>query len=330
MCLALLFIAASFGHADATTGTDLKNGWLYFAQSDYQRGQIYRMRPDGSERRQLTHVARWAMDPTLNTDGTLMAFVHNNQGVGELYLLDPDGSNLRSLAIRLPAEKGALIGFRYTRFTPDGTRLVFVLRYLQRFADTEGTWYIPHPQRGNIIYQVNRDGTHLSEIARENGHITGLAFSADGRQLLWAARNAKECHALRTLTLHPRHLQSTPLAGPAHLTLTATGPWLVKYLPDYYSRGGKLTDLATGASYPVNVRAGRFDALTEDEEVCISPDGRSYVSTRMGYYSIATEIHLTLMADPHTTRLIYNFQSGNGYIWAIAGLYWASEKVEKK
>lgn len=321
----LLLTIAVFGRAvePAKPDQSQKSGWIYFAQSDYQRGQIYRMRPDGSERQQLTHVTQWAMDPILNTDGTMMSFSHNNQGQAELYLMNPDGSNPRRLAINLLVEKDALIGFRYIRFTPDGKCLIFVQQYLQRLEDTEGIWYLPHPRRGNIIYQVNLDGTHLREITRENGHVTGLVFSADGKQLLWTARDIENRYALRTLILQSRHLQSTPLDGPAHLVATITGLWLVRYLPYTHERGGKLINLATGASYPVNVRSGRFDALTEDEEVCISPDNRYYASTRAE--GISTEVYLTPLADPIATRLIYSYKSGDGYIWAISGLCWTSE-----
>src|ERR1700750_2321490 len=57
--------------------------------------QVYSIRPDGSGRRQLTHVPKGAMagDPSVSPNGRTVAYVTDKRGAFELWLMRADGGH---------------------------------------------------------------------------------------------------------------------------------------------------------------------------------------------------------------------------------------------
>ena len=75
-------------------------------------------RADGSERRNITNDPANDWGPDWSPDGRTIAFNSDRNG-GRLrgYLVDPDGSNLRSIDVDA--------WFEYPSFSPDGMKIAF-------------------------------------------------------------------------------------------------------------------------------------------------------------------------------------------------------------
>ena len=108
--------------------------WLYYngeqAATRPGHAQIFRMRPDGSGREQLTHDARVNWFPHLSPDGNHMAYISFPEGtLGHpadkaviLRLAAPDGSGTSDL----DAFNGGQGSINVPSWAPDSTRLAYV------------------------------------------------------------------------------------------------------------------------------------------------------------------------------------------------------------
>jgi Tol biopolymer transport system component/DNA-binding winged helix-turn-helix (wHTH) protein len=95
--------------------------YLVFDQdenSSYKGRNIWRMRPDGSERKQLTFGESGNTQPTLSPDGRMIAFVSYRTGKSQLWRMDIDGGGLMQLT-ELPHN------ISKPRFTHNGQYIYF-------------------------------------------------------------------------------------------------------------------------------------------------------------------------------------------------------------
>jgi len=71
--------------------------WVAFATGQGQQEDIYVVRTDGSELRQLTNNAARDRMPRWSPDGRLITFVSNSTGSDQIWSIRPDGSDLRQV-----------------------------------------------------------------------------------------------------------------------------------------------------------------------------------------------------------------------------------------
>ncbi len=164
---------------------------LAFSQAD-PRGslQLYLIDADGSHLTQLTHfaAAQNAAQPTWSPDGTRIAFtffgignVPNQGEVNTSVNLDVIGVNGSGLATLLSSgqSSGYDTHYLFPAWSPNGSRIAYVLDP-------------PEPSGGENQYQVwlvNPDGSHRTEIFRQNGCCIGAgiyagpAWSPDGTRI---------------------------------------------------------------------------------------------------------------------------------------------------
>lgn len=79
--------------------------------------QIYSMKADGSDVRQLTNLQDDSYGPSYSPDGKLIAFAHGGGGKSDVYLMAIDGSGARPLTI-----DG--LDNSHPHWSPDGRRVV--------------------------------------------------------------------------------------------------------------------------------------------------------------------------------------------------------------
>ena len=91
------------------------------ASASYASFDIYSMKPDGSDVRQLTHATDgiWNASPAWSPDGNQIAFQSTQDGNWEIYRMNADGSNVQ----RLTYEENATD--EYPCWSADGTKIVF-------------------------------------------------------------------------------------------------------------------------------------------------------------------------------------------------------------
>ena len=80
--------------------------------------QIYSMRADGSDVRQLTDLQGDSYGPSYSPDGKLVAFAHGSGGKSDIYLMSTDESGARPLTT-----DG--LDNSHPHWSPDGRRIVF-------------------------------------------------------------------------------------------------------------------------------------------------------------------------------------------------------------
>jgi Tol biopolymer transport system component len=189
--LALLCLVPS-SRVGATVPGD--NGRIAF-QADTGTGyQIYTLRPNGHDLRQITHVSVNAQGPEWSPDGRLIAFEHQSAMCASVAIMNADGTDLIDI---LPPSSNLCEGA--PSFTPDGKRIVFEQFNLDTFEDA--------------IWIMRLDGSDRRFITIGTGSgVTDPSVSPDGGTLSFIDFNGLDFgQAIFTADIHGRNLfQVTP------------------------------------------------------------------------------------------------------------------------
>ena len=159
----LLLSLAPSSRVGATVPGD--NGRIAFQADTGTGSQIYTVRPNGHELRQITHVSVAAVAPEWSPDGRLIVFEHDSAMCASVAIMNADGSDLIDL---LPPSPNLCEGA--PSFTPDGTRIVFEQFNVDTFEDA--------------IWIMRLDGSDRRFITIGTGSgVTDPSVSPDGRTL---------------------------------------------------------------------------------------------------------------------------------------------------
>jgi Tol biopolymer transport system component len=197
------------------------NGRIAFSQQDLLPGgnlsghsNVYTVNPDGTGRRQLTHVgaARAAGAPDWSPGGAKIAYESNQTGDYRIWVMNANGSGQR----RLSDDPG--FADLNPAWSPDGTRILFsrcteqpggsgcdleVMNgaggRMHRLAGGHWTWvrgqYSPDGRRIVVgadrggflsaLWVMRADGTGLHRITRPSLQAFWPGWSPDGRRILF-------------------------------------------------------------------------------------------------------------------------------------------------
>jgi Tol biopolymer transport system component len=154
---------------------------IAFVKTDSRVGgeyDIYLMRPDGSDIRQLTSLPGLETSPAWSPDGQSIAFVATQDSIQpndcatgyvelrcnfEIYTINVDGSDLRRITV-LPTSYD-----RGPTWSPDGKYIAFSSR---KAAASYG-----------YIYVIGVDGTGLTALTSGEVRDTAPSWSPDGKQI---------------------------------------------------------------------------------------------------------------------------------------------------
>ncbi len=121
--------------------------------------EIYKMNLKNRSLTQLTSHPAPDVDPSINNDGTLMAFLSGRPGKAEIYLMDPSGMEKDVRRISYVGEFNAT-----PRFSNDGKEIVF------------SSWI----DNSFDIFRINSDATGLVRLTKDFGSNESPVFSPDG------------------------------------------------------------------------------------------------------------------------------------------------------
>jgi Tol biopolymer transport system component len=169
-----------------------RNGRIAFHSFTDSGSQIFSVRPNGNDLRQLTHITNGdANSADWSPDGRLIAFDIENEETSNVAIMNADGSNLRVL----PHPDG----FREVdpSFTPDGRRLIVVV--IDLATDTDTTW------------SMNLRGTDRHLVLPRSAEDPNL--SPDGRSLAFLGFEGDQPGALMTMRVRDGQVrQLTPFS----------------------------------------------------------------------------------------------------------------------
>lgn len=78
-------------------GWSSQDTWLLFEARSSGRTDVYRISRDGNVLTNLTLNSFPGSSPTLSADDRSIAYVANMNGISKIYLMSPDGSEMRPL-----------------------------------------------------------------------------------------------------------------------------------------------------------------------------------------------------------------------------------------
>ena len=212
---------------------------------------IWSMKTDGTDPRQLTTNAAADGDPSYSPDGGKIAFVSVRDGNQEIYVMNADGTNQKRLT------NNSVIDFDPS-WSPDGSKIVFV-----SFRDGSGDVFTMNPDGSNPvnvsnfpagnetepvfspdgkkiafrglregkieIYIMNADGTEQTALTDSSGIDTEPAFSPDGSKIAFRSdRDAGD-----------REIYIMDVDGSNEVNLTHT-PGVTELAPGFSPDGSKI------------------------------------------------------------------------------------------
>jgi TolB protein len=124
--------------------------WEHAVKGEFDQFAVETIKPDGTDRRQVTPNDIQAGEPAWSPDGTLIAFQSppDDEGViKELYTIHPDGTGITPMTANLDINDSD-----HPTWSPDSSQIVF-------------SHWPPGSTTGADLYVVNRDGSQPHAVA---------------------------------------------------------------------------------------------------------------------------------------------------------------------
>ena len=182
---------------------------------------IYTIRPDGSDQREVTFSRGEDIDPTWSGDGSQIAFETNRNGNWDIYAVNADGSSpvqLTNSPLNEQDPAWSRTGkIAYTVSSANGsTRDIWVmnsdgsgktqLTKAANFSENpnwspDGQWIVfesDRAEKGNLdIYKMHADGSGVTQLTNSPALDALAAFSPDGQKIVFVSdRAAKDSRKL--------------------------------------------------------------------------------------------------------------------------------------
>lgn len=156
--------AAGPGLTTDEYGPQLLDTWSRVVFQSHRSGNwdIFSMRPDGTDLRQLTSEPSSEGRPIQRLSDGWVAFVSDRGGNFDIYTMAPDGSNVRQVTTHAAEDN-------YPSWSPDGTQLMFA-------SKRNGNW---------DIFVMNADGTAVTPYRVGPEEDFDPAWSPDGKWVAW-------------------------------------------------------------------------------------------------------------------------------------------------
>ena len=147
--------------------------WITYVS--YREGTLWRSKPDGNERLQLTYPPMYPLLPRWSPDGKTILFFEFATGANQparIYEVSPDGGSPRQL---LPDDPSQQLD---PNWSPDGTKIV----YANESNDPSSAIHILDLATHKISNLPASDGLYSPRWSPDGRYIS--AFSADSKTLL--------------------------------------------------------------------------------------------------------------------------------------------------
>ena len=282
---AFMAALALAGTADAGTFPG-RNGRIAFTANVGPRSEVFTMRANGHDRRQLTNEAAGAADPNWTADGKQLVYARSD---GLASLIGAGGGPPAIVTAQEPISDPSI--------SPDGKRLAFTVNGDGLFD-------------GPSIYVMNLDGSGLQRLASGSGP----QWSPDGNWIAYVSVPADTgCSDVRLMqpdgsTNHPVAEGQPDAAGICH-----GGGDVPSFSPDskrvlFVAHGIKTPHSQNGTDlYTVSIHGGTRKRLTRDDLVegspVFSPSGKLIVFAATGGRGRQNGTFIISAAGKHRRRI---------------------------
>jgi Tol biopolymer transport system component len=188
-----------------------------FSTDSGDRGDIFAVRPDGSGLTSLTGPEGWDSYPAWSPEGDRLLFVRTSHRpsdidkfVSELYLVNPDGTGLKSV---LRTDWSTL----RPAWSPDGKRIVLA-----------GTAH----ERNYNLYVINIDGTTLTKVTDGPVNKEMPAWSPDGSLIAFVTPIENEIPSAYPSVGHAIWIMNADGTGQRQLTEGLYSDFFPSWSPD--------------------------------------------------------------------------------------------------
>jgi hypothetical protein len=139
---------------------------IVFSRTDGARGDIYAVKPDGSELAQLTSGPDADGDPAWTADGSAITFTRRGPGFADTWIVDPDGSDAQPF----------LANARSLVWSPYGDAVAFV-----------------RARHGNLdVWTAAADGSDRDRLTTHGARDVQPAWTPDGRLSFVSDRTGRD------------------------------------------------------------------------------------------------------------------------------------------
>lgn len=150
------------------------------------RFELFSVKRDGTDLRQLTETGAYNAEATLSPDGSRVIFTSTRDGDIDLYTMNTDGSDIRRVTTRIGYDGGAF-------FSPDGSRIVWRAQYPETAADTADYLRLladrmVRPARLEI-WVANVDGSEPRQVTELGGANFAPFFHPDGQRIIFSSNH---------------------------------------------------------------------------------------------------------------------------------------------
>ena len=282
---ALVAALAVAGAAEAGTFPG-RNGRIAFTANLGTRSQVFTMRADGRDRRQLSNEAAGAADPDWTADGRQLVYARSD---GLASLIGVSGGLAATVTTQEPISDPSI--------SPDGKRLTLTVNGDGLFD-------------GPSVYVVNLDGSGLQRLASGSSP----QWSPDGNWLAYVSVPADTgCSDVRLMqpdgsTNHPVAQGQPDASGVCH-----GGGDAPSFSPDskrvlYVAHGIRTPHQRNGTDlFTVSIHGGTHKRLTRDDLVeaspAFSPNGKLVVFAAVGGRGRQNGVFTISAAGKHRRRI---------------------------
>jgi Tol biopolymer transport system component len=177
----VLFASTFLAGDSCPPNPDMSHGYTWAIYPSYE---IFTVRPDGTDLRQLTHHPGYDAEGTMSVDGRWLIFTRKDAGDVDLYKMHMDGTGLRRLTDQPGYDGGAY-------FSHDGRRIVW--RTYRTADSTERATFrallamdLVRPTKMDI-WVADADGRHPRQVTDKPGASFAPYFTPDDRQIIYAS-----------------------------------------------------------------------------------------------------------------------------------------------
>ena len=135
-------------------------------------GDLYKVSTKGGDATPLTQDLAWNIHPSISPDGKQIAFISDQDGLSNVWVMDIDGSNLRQIT----KEKSNLI--HSPKWSPDGEYLVVTKGIMSSRSIPAGEIWMYHKSGGDGLQIKARNSGK-----RDQQNIADPVFSHDGKYI---------------------------------------------------------------------------------------------------------------------------------------------------